>query len=296
MGQRHHRWRPWCRYHAGRRRQRPVLVDNAGDKIIEWADSGTDTVISSIDYTLPINVENLVVAGDVARNAIGNYHDNTITLNDAGGYASGMSGNDTLYGGAGDDMLDGGWGDDFMDGGAGADTMAGGIGDDVFRVDNAGDKIIEWADSGTDTVISSIDYTLQTNLENLVLEGDADLKGVGNMHDNILVGNSGSNILWAGGGRDVIDGGAGADTLYGSSGDDSFVFRAGEAAGDRIMDFEAGDSIRLVGYSEDAFATMDGHYLTVHDGGQIETIAVYGATLTEAHWSFEHDAGYTLPG
>ena len=277
-------------------------VDNAGDKVVEWANGGrggVDTVIASIDYTLPINVENLTQSGDGSHRAIGNHGDNVIRLNDAGGYANGMSGDDTLIGGKGNDTLEGGWGNDTMDGGAGADVMRGGDGNDVYHVDNTGDTIVEWDNygrGGNDTVVSSIDYTLFTTLENLRLVGTTDLIGNGNRADNIMVGNAGSNRLWAGGGNDIIDGGAGADQLYGGTGKDMFVFRAGEAAGDKIMDFEAGDTIRLVGYGEGAYATLQGHDLYIHDGDQVETIHVYGAALTPDQWSFHHDAGYTLPG
>ncbi|MFJ3054727.1 calcium-binding protein [Herbaspirillum sp. NPDC087042] len=56
-----------------------------------------------------------------------------------------------------------------LDGMAGADTMIGGKGDDSYYVDNSGDKVIEQADEGVDTVYATVSSTLSANVENLVL-------------------------------------------------------------------------------------------------------------------------------
>ena len=47
--------------------------------------------------------------------------------------------------------------------------MIGGLGDDTYYVDNAGDIVTEVAGEGTDSVLSSISYTLGANVENLTL-------------------------------------------------------------------------------------------------------------------------------
>ena len=51
--------------------------------------------------------------------------------------------------------------------------------------------VIEAAAAGTDQVLSSIDYTLGANVENLELTGIADLAGTGNALANAISGGSG---------------------------------------------------------------------------------------------------------
>jgi Ca2+-binding RTX toxin-like protein len=86
------------------------LIDN--DVIIEAADGGIDLVLSKINYTLGVNLENLTLIGNVA--GTGNDTDNRITAG---------AGRNTLFGGAGDDYLEGGNGNDVMNGGTGIDTF-----------------------------------------------------------------------------------------------------------------------------------------------------------------------------
>jgi len=170
-------------------------VDNIGDRVLENAGTGTDSVISSITYTLENNIENLTLSGTSAINATGNSLNNSITGNSA---------NNTL------------------NGGTGADTMAGGAGNDTYYVDSSYDVIYENASAGTDTIISTISYALGSNLENLTLSGSYSINGYGNSLNNSIAGNSGSNYLYAYAGNDTLNGGAGIDRMYGGVGNDTY--------------------------------------------------------------------------
>ena len=176
------------------------IVDNTGDQVIEAVSGGTDTVLASVSHTLAGNVENLVLTGSGHLNGTGNALNNRLTGN------------------AGNNILDGG---------TGADTMAGGAGNDTYIVDNIGDRVIEAAGGGTDTVRTTVSYTLAANVENLVLSGNAYLNGTGNGFANILAGNAGNNVLNGGYGADTLIGNAGNDSLFGGDGNDRLLGGAG---------------------------------------------------------------------
>ncbi|HVH49017.1 MAG TPA: calcium-binding protein, partial [Sphingomicrobium sp.] len=173
----------------------------------------------------------------------------------------GGAGNDLLSGGSGNDYLDGGADNDYLDGGTGADTFVCGSGNDTYIIDNSNDVLrFEYADSGTDTVRSSVTWRLGEYQENLSLTGTAAISGIGNDVRNMLRGNDGANTLngkggndfiSAGGGQDKVYGGLGADDLIGGSGNDTFVFTSikdstvAASGQDTIHDFVRGDRINL---------------------------------------------------
>lgn len=179
-------------------------VDATGDVITELVSEGTDLVNSSVTLTLSANVENLTLTGTTAINGTGNTLNNVLTGNSAANSLTGGLGNDTL------------------NGGVGADSMIGGAGDDNYSVERTTDVITELAGEGTDSVSSSVTYTLGNNVENLTLTGSSAINGTGNALNNTLVGNSVANSLAGAAGNDTLDGGAGVDTLAGGLGDDIY--------------------------------------------------------------------------
>lgn len=92
-------------------------VDDPRDRVVEARGGGVDIVGASTSYTIPKNVEILVLTGAAALDATGS--------NDG----------DRLVGNVGANTLDGRGGNDVLVGGAGADTLVGGRGADIFVID-----------------------------------------------------------------------------------------------------------------------------------------------------------------
>jgi Ca2+-binding RTX toxin-like protein len=113
------------------------VIGNPGETVEELADEGQDEVRAEVDYTLPDNVEDLIMRG-LAVVGTGNALANVIDGSSGGDTISGLGGDDTLSGNLGDDVLIGGNGADRLIGGSGRDTLTGGSGFDVL-VFNDGD-------------------------------------------------------------------------------------------------------------------------------------------------------------
>lgn len=182
------------------------LVDNAGDGVYELSNEGTDTVLTSLTLTLPSDAENLTLTGSGSIDGTGNNAANV------------------LLGNAAPNVLNGGAGNDTLDGGAGADMLVGGTGNDTYAVDNVADVVTEGTNAGTDTVLSSVSWTLSGNVENLNLTGTGAINAAGNTLNNTLRGNGANNVL---------SGGSGSDIMIGGTGDDSYVV---DAAGDVVTE------------------------------------------------------------
>jgi Ca2+-binding RTX toxin-like protein len=196
-------------------------VNDAGDTISETATGGFDVVHTTINYTLADNVEQLMLTG-AATTGTGNSGDNVLH-----GLGSGLAltldggaGNDQLYGSnVGANTLIGGTGSDTLIAAGINNTLTGGDGNDQYYSVSATDTITETnanqATGGYDTLHAN--YTvaaLAANVEQLILDGTANINGTGNALDNTLIGNSGKNILNGGAGRDTMIGGDANDTYY----------------------------------------------------------------------------------
>ena len=214
-----------------------TYIVGAGDTVIEaiaGAPGGVDLVKSAVGFTLGDNLEKLMLTGTDNIDGTGNARNNVLT---------GNAGNNVL------------------DGKVGADSMSGGLGDDTYKVDNAADVVTEAAGvgSGTDTVESSISYTLGANVENLTLAaGAGGINGTGNTLKNTLTGNEGNNILnggaevdtlIGGAGNDTLNGGTGIDSMQGGAGDDTYVLDNATELGLITENAAAGDDTLKIGYS-----------------------------------------------
>ncbi|MFN6230409.1 MAG: beta strand repeat-containing protein, partial [Dolichospermum sp.] len=209
------------------------VVDSTTDTITENANEGTDTIQSSATYTIATNVENLTLTGTAAINGTGNALNNVITGNSA---------NNTL------------------DGGLGNDALIGGLGNDIYIVDSTTDTVTENVNAGTDTIQSTVTYTITAaNVENLTLTGTAAINGTGSTGNNVITGNGANNTLDGGAGNDILTGGLGKDTLTGGLGVDRFDYRtlANSALSifDVITDFNAttGNDLFLVTTARSGF-------------------------------------------
>lgn len=161
-------------------------VDNAGDSVTENFNEGTDLVYTSINYALTANVENLTALVNTGLTLTGNNLNNTIT---------------------------GGTGNDIIDGGTGNDVMIGGAGNDTYYVDSTSDVVSELAGNGIDTVYTTVNWTMSSNVEVLRASGGGNLS---------LGGSSGVDTIYGGTGNDTINGNAGADSMIGGAGDDTY--------------------------------------------------------------------------
>jgi uncharacterized delta-60 repeat protein len=246
------------------------FVDNTKDSITEALLGGTDLVQSLATYTLAVNVENLVLAGEAAINGIGNALENSIVGNGAANLLDGKAGTDTLDGAEGADVyivasaLDH-VAAEFADSGSeGADevrfsaTVPGTL--TLF----SGDTGIERVVIGTGTAAiavttkkAALNVDAFAVLNALAISGNAGANIVaGTAFNDSISGAAGADTLNGNDGDDVISGGIGSDSLTGGAGADRFVFDVAPATSgkDSLTDFESG--LDKVVFSTAAFAAL----------------------------------------
>jgi Ca2+-binding RTX toxin-like protein len=192
------------------------LTQFVAAEVVEEAAGGVDTILVQAGFTLPGEIENLVLVGNVVATLVGNAAANRITGDGAGNSLDGLAGNDTLIGGGGDD---------------------------TYTVDAIGDVVVELAGGGNaDRVNAKLSYVLAANVEfgSLAVPGGTGTSLTGNASDNVLFGNELANLLDGALGNDSLQGGDGADTLRGGDGNDSL---AGEADADQIDGGNGNDTL-----------------------------------------------------
>ena len=120
------------------------LLRGAGGEIFENAGEGVEWVQSQFSYTLSANLENLLLLGSGFLNGTGNAVANIVIGNPNDNVLSGLSGADTLTGGAGSDRFQ--------------DTAAGLSGDTITDF-GSGDKIVI-----TDANLAGFTFSLTGNV------------------------------------------------------------------------------------------------------------------------------------
>jgi hypothetical protein len=86
------------------------VVHNSNDVVIASPDSPKNTVFAEVSFTLPANVQQLVLFGAGNLTGNGNSLDNAISANAGNGVLSGGGGDDTFLPGPGQNTMDGGGG------------------------------------------------------------------------------------------------------------------------------------------------------------------------------------------
>lgn len=187
-----------------------TLAGNGGDDVLNGGagndrmdgGSGIDTASyedAGSAVTVSLAVASAQVTGGSGRDTLAGFEN-----------LRGSAYGDTLTGSSAANTIEGLAGNDRLDGGMGADILIGGNGDDQYVVDNAGDVVNESGTNGTDTVLSSVSFSLADGshvlglVENLTLTGAAHANATGNSGNNLLSGNAGNNILDGGDGTDTV--------------------------------------------------------------------------------------------
>ena len=267
-------------------------IDQVGDVVVEEVGGGTDTIRTSINFTLSENgnVENLTARNSNGTTPTtplslgGNSFANVITGGNGGDIIVagsgddtlfGLDGNDSLYGDAGNDIIDGGNGSDLMFGGEGNDTLLGqagtdvldgeggtnvldgGQGNDTYYVNSASDIVTgETSSNGNDVVYARVSYALGSgsSVRIEVLSTDS-LAGTAAIN---LTGNEFAQEIDGNAGNNFLNGGGGADVLVGFGGDDQYYITTGN---ETIV--EAAGQGRDVAYTVASHVLAEGIHLEV---------------------------------
>ncbi len=261
------------------------VVQAAADKVYENADEGTDTILASVTYTLPDNVENLPLTGTGNINGTGNALDNVITGNAKNNVLAGLAGADILDGGAGVDTatyaasnagvdvslttghasgghaegdtlvaienLTGSSHADTLEGDAGANTLNGGAGIDTVTYVNAaaGVKVSLAVTAAQATGGAGSDKLAA--FENLT-GSDFNDTLTGSKAANVISGLDGNDTITGGNGNDTLIGGEGNDILKGDAGNDFLI----GGAGDDVLTGGAGNDFFVFANSSEGVDTV----------------------------------------
>ncbi len=275
------------------------ITDNIGNNVIN-AGNGNDTIraggITGYNMIDAGSGDDVVYANGESTLILGGAGNDVIYGGSGKDAVDGGLGNDTIFGGNGENALTGGDGNDvifggkdldIIIGGAGADLMHGGAGNDLYHVDNSADGVDETVNNGTDTVLSSVSYTLAANVENLTLTGTGTRNGVGNDLANYFVGNNGNNILTGKKGNDTYNLGRTSqhDTIVESdstAGNTDTLRFAVDVASSQLWFKHVGNDLEIDIIGTTNSATIKNYY--VSQSNHVEVFrAGDGKVVTDAH-------------
>lgn len=209
-----------------------ILKGNAGDDTIHGF-NGNDTISGGGGF-------DQIFAGKGDDEVRGNDGRDLIYGGAGADTIAGNAGRDLLYGEDGSDKLYGGTGDDRLYGGLGGDRMDGGEGNDWYELNERTDRIVERAGQGEDLVYTSISWTMQANVENVIVQGDNTVRITGNSLANFMKGSWRNDLLSGLDGNDLIVGGDGNDRLDGGGGNDQL---AGQFNNDTVSGGSGNDAL-----------------------------------------------------
>jgi Ca2+-binding RTX toxin-like protein len=222
-------------------------TDVSSTRLVEYVGGGNDALYVSVSYSLE-------VAGEVELLST-NDHLSTRVLNLTGNrYGQTIIGND---------------GDSLMDGGGGVDTLIGLGGNDLYYVDVAATRVIEYEGGGNDQVYVSVSYVLGAGaVETLAISTRSQAEAInltGNAYGQSLVGNAFANIL---------DGGGGTDLLIGLGGNDIYYV---DVAATQILEYQSGGAdIAYVSLSYTLGGSADVETLSTNNNGATAAINLTG--------------------
>jgi Ca2+-binding RTX toxin-like protein len=254
-----------------------ILNGDEEDDVI-FGGAGSDTIDGGAgNDTASYSGSNAAVTINLTTNTASGGHADGDRLSNIERLIGSSDHGDTLTGDSGVNRIEGGGGNDTLNGGGGSDTLVGGDGNDTYIINNAEVTLngVGVLDNGTDTVISSIDFALGANLENLTLTGSA-TTGMGNTLSNTLTANNLGNTLSGGDGDDALIGGIGNDTLNGDAGNDTL--RA--TSGNNTLNGGAGSDTLFAGNGNDTLSGGEGNDtldLRTHNSSLVGDIANGGA-------------------
>lgn len=245
--------------------------------------------VASVDYGVIVNGKTGVVDGAMKFETVyeemklvnkGSIAEGTGALYPAVSFAA--SDDILINRGLIDGYVEMGDGDDFADlrkGDLGGAHILGGDGDDTFVVSDAATKIFEFGNGGSDTLKTTVDYTLGNlswdDIEILEAIGKKNISLTGNDEANVLRGNLGNNMMSGGGSNDILAGFGGKDMLTGGMGADHFYFYK-KGGIDTLTDFVAGeDVIHIISIAAiDSFEDLEKRMSSVDFDGDKDTDTV----------------------